>query len=360
MRRPTGGRTVVAVDLTRFIEPSEGAFSLTVPAGWGVQAGVLRDGADARPWYRVRSPGGGAELRGSDPRVPLAFVDPSTAMMPVMPVPGLALRPYTPPRYFAEEYAQHLARESGAASFRLTGLRDVEALLRDDPRPATRPRVQMMVQMGAEFAGVEFALPDLGRRGFVDVLTLRVPSPIGLRWSPFVTALVGPAAEWEHARATLLAICQSYETRPAWQQMQSQASAMQHQMAMETIATGNRILGMQAQSGMEAIHAHTQRAQMAADASAAASDAQVAGWRAQQAADDERHRRAVNGVRETVDVYDAASGQVFRGAPAGFATWWTDGADRVVGSTGRENPDASRLHQAVDLDDVPPGQRPRR
>ena len=63
-----------------------------------------------------------------------AFVDPSTAMMPVMPVPGLALRPYAPPHFFAEEYARHYARESGATTFALTGHRDAEALLRDDPR----------------------------------------------------------------------------------------------------------------------------------------------------------------------------------------------------------------------------------
>jgi hypothetical protein len=342
----------------RFVEPTEGAFALTVPATWRAQAGVVRDGAEARPWYRVLSPGGGAELRGSDPRVPLAFVDPSTAMIPVMPMPGLALRPYAPPRFFAEEYARHYARESGATTFALTGLRDAEALLRDDPRPASRPRLTSMLQMGAAFAGVEFALPDLGRRGLVDVLTLAMPGPLGLRWSPIVTTLVGPAAEWDHVKATLLAICQSYETSPAWQQMQSQASAMGHQMAMETIATGSRIMAMQARSGMEAIQAHAQRARIAADASAAAGDAQMAGWRAQQASGDEQHRRAVNAVRETVDVYDPASGQVFRGAPAGFATWWTDGADRVVGSTESENPDAARLRRAVDLDDVPPGGRP--
>ncbi|MDB4932031.1 MAG: uncharacterized protein JWM10_4515 [Myxococcaceae bacterium] len=343
----------------RFVEPTEGSFSLTVPAGWPAQAGVVRDGSEARPWYRLLSPGGGAEFRGSDPRVPLAFIDPSTAMLPVMPMPGLALRPYAPPRYFAEEYARHFARESGATSFQVTGHRDVEALLRDDPRPATRPRLLSMLQMGADFAGVEFALPGQGRRGIVDVLTLRVPSALGLRWSPIVTTLVGPAAEWEHVKATLLAICRSYETSPAWQQMQSQASAMGHRMAMDTIAAGNRVLAMQAQSGMEAIAAHAQRARIAAQANAASGDAQMAGWRAQQASGDEQQRRAVNAVRETVDVYDPATGQVFAGAPAGFATWWTDGADRVVGSTGQENPDAARFHRAADLDDVPPGARRR-
>ena len=70
--------------------------------------------------------------------------------------------------------------------------------------------------------------------------------------------------------------------------------------------------------------------------------------------------RAATGVRERVDVYDPAPGDVYRGAPAGFATWWTDGADRVVGSTGHDNPDAAPYTQAPALDDVPRDGRPRR
>jgi len=345
----------------RFVDPVEGSFSITHPEGWRASGGIVRDGSVPRPWYRVQSPGGGAELRGSDPRVP-SFVDPSTSVMGMMgmPMPGVALRPYTPPGFFAAEYARHLARELGATGFQPTGHRDVETMLREDPRPESRPKVYAMLQQGAELAGVTFDLPDIDRRGLVDVLTLRMPGPMGLTWVPFVTVLVGPAREWEHVKATLLAICRSYATNPAWQQMQTQMQNAQHQMAMDSIETGNRILRMQAQSGMEAIAAHAQRANISAQASQEVGAMNTDAWRAQQASGDEMHRRAVNGVRETVDVYDPASGNVYRGAPAGFATWWTDGADRVVGSTGNDNPDATRFTQAVDLDDVPRDGRPRR
>lgn len=65
-------------------------------------------------------------------------------------------------------------------------------------------------------------------------------------------------------------------------------------------------------------------------------------------------------MRETVDIYDPSSGQVYRGAPAGFTTWWTDGVDRVVASEGHDNPDPSRLTRAENLDDLPVQGRPPR
>ena len=337
--------------LVRFTEGSEGAFSLVLPDTWSAQGGVARGPADPRPWYRVVSPGGGAELRGSDPRVPPTFLDPGYgAYMP--PLPGMVLRPYTPPEGFADEYARNFARELGASSFVGTGVRDVETILRDDPRPATRPRVLTMLQQGAALGGVTFACPDRGLCGQVDVLTLRMPGPAGLGWAPFVTALIGPAAQWPHVKASLLQIAHTYTANPAWQQQVGAMQQAQHQATMDSIAAGTRVLQMQAQSGMEAIRAHAQRAQMSAMASAETDAMRADAWRAQQASDDERHRRAVNAVRETVDLYDPASGQVYRGAPAGYATFWTDGADRVVASEGHENPDPTRFTQAENLDEL--------
>lgn len=338
--------------LVRFVEPTEGAFSLVVPAGWRAQGGVVRGPGDPRPWYRVMSPGGGAELRGSDPRVPKSFVDPRYGTMGMFPMPGAVPRPYAPPAAFAETYALGFALERGAPGLTVTGRRDAEAMLRDDPRPESRPRVQMMLQQGAEFAGVTFVCPERGLSGLVDVVQIRAMMPVGMVWSPFVTALIGPTAQWAHVEATLLHIVRSYVTDPAWQRLQTQLQQAQHEMAMETIATGTRVLQTQARSGMEAIQAHAQRAHAAAQASAEVSAMQADAWRAQQAADDERHRRAVNAAQETVDLRDPTTGQVYRGAPAGYATYWTDGAERVVASEGSENPDPTRLTQAEDLDDV--------
>lgn len=337
---------------TRFTEPTEGAFTLALPPGWTVQAGVARGPLGPRPWYRALSPGGTAEVRGSDPRVPQSFTVPAGPMM--MPLPGMILRPYAPPHAFAEEYAHNFARDLGASSLTVTGVRDLEAMLHDDPRPESRSNARTLVQSGADYGGISFTAqtPQRPLRGVVDVVTLRMPGPVGMTWSPIVTALVGPVEGWPHARATLLHIAHSYTTNDAWQRTQSQLSAMQHQATMESIETGNRILRMQAQSGMEAIGAHAQRAHIAAQTSAEVTAMQSQAWQQQQASGDEQQRRNVNAIRETVDVYDPSSGQVFHGAPAGFTTWWTDGADRVVGSTGYENPDPARYTQAVDLDEV--------
>ena len=60
---PSGPRIV------RFTEPTEAAFSLLLPEGWHVEGGVARGTSEPRHWYRVLSPGRGAELRRGKPGV---------------------------------------------------------------------------------------------------------------------------------------------------------------------------------------------------------------------------------------------------------------------------------------------------
>lgn len=335
----------------RWTEPGAHAFTLVVPEGWRVEGGVIHLGAEMRPWYRVRSPGGGAELRVVDPRVPTSFVEPSWGMMPI---PGAVIRPFTPPEVFADEYARGFARESGASRFEPLRVRPTQEIVAEETRPEKRQRIEWMLQQGASMAGVEFALPDQGRRGIVDVTCLRMPTVMGSTWTPFVTALLGPADAWPAVKESLVAIARTFAFTAGFEQMQAMQRQVSHQMAMDNIATGSAILRMQHQSGMEAIQAAAQRAQISADANASVAASQMAGWRAQQASSDEVHRRAVNGVREVVDVVDPTTGVVYTGAPAGFHSYWTDGVShRVVASEGSENPDASRYARAVNLDDVP-------
>jgi hypothetical protein len=228
---PSGPRIV------RFTEPTEAAFSLLLPEGWHVEGGVARGTSEPRHWYRVLSPGGGAELRSADPRIPPSFVDPRFNAMGMFPLPGGVPRPYVPPAHFAEEYARQFARERGASSFTATAARDVAAVFGDDPRPEVQARARVLLQQGAELAGVAFACPDRGLSGLVDVFTLRMMMPTGLAWMPFLTALVGPTDAWPHAKATLLQIARSRVESAAWQQAQANLQQMQHQMAMDTIAT---------------------------------------------------------------------------------------------------------------------------
>jgi len=273
-------------------------------------------------------------------------------MMMGMALPGMVPRPYVPARYFAEEYARFFARERGAQGFAVTGVRDAEAMVRDDPRPDARAKISMLAQGGADLGGVEFACADIALRGIVDVVHIRVAGMAGMLWSPFVTAMVAPADAWDAAAETLTRIARSYAADPGWQARQAQAQGAQHAAVMDTIATGTAVQNTLARSGMEAINAHAARARMSAETSAAASASQDAAFAARMASIDEDQRRAVNAVREEVDLYDPTTARVYRGAPAGVAHWWSDGATRVVGSDAPENPDAARLHRLVDLDDL--------
>ncbi|MFO0626397.1 MAG: hypothetical protein U0325_12360 [Polyangiales bacterium] len=333
---------------TRVVEPSEGAFSIVVPDGWRVQAGIARQGAEPRPWYLVQSPGGGAELRAIDPRMPASFVE---APFGMMLLPGMVPRPYLAPQPFAEEYGRFFARERGAARFEVVAWRDVDAIVRDDPRPDAVARVQTLMALGAVFGGVEFVAPDRGRRGVVDVVTLRTPMMGALAWTPMITAYDGPDAAWPAARDTLMRIVRSYVSNDAWQQRLRMNMHAQHEATMAGIRANGAVLQMQAQSGMDAIAAHAARAQASAQTAAEISAMQSAGFAARQASLDESHRRAVNGVREVTDLYDPVSQQVLRGAPAGVAHWWSDGAGRVVGTDDPHNPDPQRLHGVENLDD---------
>lgn len=331
----------------RFTEASEGAFSIEIPDGWEAQAGVVRVG-DARPWYRARSVGGGAELRVVDPRWPLSFLDAPFGFMP-FPMPGVVARGYVPPPPFAEEYAHAFSRERGARRIEVTSVRSAEGIIADDPRPDARARAAQMLQLGAELGGVEFVCPDANARGLVDVCTLRMPGPFGLIWTPFVTALMAPMASWPHALATMLHVVRSYRADPLWERRRQQVQSAQHEAAMESIRVGTAVMNMQAQSGMSAIQAHAQRAAISHDAFTSAGDAQVRGWQSQQASLDESHRRAVNVIREEVDLYDSSTNTVLRGAPAGFQSYWTDG-EGVVASRGHESPDPTRMRPLEDLD----------
>lgn len=320
--------------MQRFVEPSEGAFQLWLPDGYRAEGGVLRGAHEPRPWYRVESEGGGAELRSGDPTLVPSFFAPSGPMM--FPMPGVVLAPVAHPMAFAEHYARGWGARF-SANLRVVSTRDAALLRAERPDAAAQGRFDQMLAMGCLAGGV-VALDDaLGWCFEVDVFVVAVTGVMGTQWSPFVTGRRGRSAAWAHIRASLVAIERGATPNPRWQAMVQQTQQIQHAMQRENIETQGRIANVYAQMGRDAIAAHAARASASHQNMQAMHDASRAAWAAEGARSDDAQRDRVLQIRDEVDLVDPQGGGVFRGAPAGFDRYWSDGHGTVVAG-GHEAP----------------------
>lgn len=144
----------------------------------------------------------------------------------------------------------------------------------------------------------------------------------------------------------------SYQPNPQYEQRVQQlnqqhmaANQAQHQQRM---AQSQRLH----QQRMAANRAQFDAYQQVYRANQDAADMQMQSWQARQNSNDEMHRRTINGINETVDLYDASSGQTYYGVQNGYDSYWTDPMGTVVGTQGYDNPDVMRYNQATDLDDL--------
>ena len=173
--------------------------------------------------------------------------------------------------------------------------------------------------------------------------------------------IVSPPERLEAALRAEQAIAASFQPNPAHQarveqigQLARQQSAALHQQRMAqidgfgrqmTAAHNQRMANNQAQ-----FDAHQQMMQGRWDAA----DQQMESWRAGQASGDEMHRRTINGINGTADVYDAQTGTTYYGVEGGAGAYWVDPTNNAVVGTDAygDNPDAYRYNPATNLDDL--------
>lgn len=95
-------------------EPTEGAFSAEVPAGWQVTSQLVRTGLVSRASETVaQSPDGQVHVRSGDVSIPFQFVEPNETMMSLGSVEGqwasgggAFVQRFMPAVYFAADYVQ--------------------------------------------------------------------------------------------------------------------------------------------------------------------------------------------------------------------------------------------------------------
>ncbi len=246
----------------------------------------------------------------------------------------------------------------GLALGRLQRSRTVES------SPGYRRIAPQAAQHGLRVEGLE--APFRGRRrgevveGFVYLTHF---ASVQLRDAGTIQAsvLVSPAGRLAETLRLNEQMAKSYRPNPAHQQrvqqlgqMASRQSAARHQqwmanhqaqMQQSTAAHQQRMANSRAQ-----FNAHQQMMQGRWNAA----DQQMQSWQAGQASSDEMHRRTINSINGTADVYDAQTGETHYGVEGGSGAYWTDpvGGSVVGTDTYSDNPDPSRYNSGTNLDDL--------
>ena len=120
------------VSFTRFQDPNEGAFTVDVPAGWGVRGGIVRKSTvDVRTYLRMTSPDNRIVIASGDPDIG-GFVVPTPptygmgGLREGQPYPGGAfmVSRYLPGPVFARNYVNAIARLTAASNVQIRDVRE--------------------------------------------------------------------------------------------------------------------------------------------------------------------------------------------------------------------------------------------
>jgi hypothetical protein len=324
---------VVIVD--RGLQMPQGTY--TIPAGWQVQQDVATDPSTGQPArYRLDVRGPNGELiRGLRP----ANYGPMTGAGFEQTWRGLAMQ----------------GAQGEVSDVSIGSLQRSERLERLRPFQRAAAKAQ---QMGFRIEGFEAPLRAQSDRGPVEgavhVVHWSSPQMAGMG-VVLASVILSPA---DRAAATLrlnAQIANGFQPNPAFEQRMEQVNqaVMQRQTAQHQQLMASRQAQFNAhQQRMASNQAAFDASQQVYRSNSQANDLQFQSWQNAQRSSDEMHRRTINEINGTVDLYDAQAGQSIYGAESGYNTYWTDPSGNVVGSQGYDNPDALQYNQATNLDDV--------
>jgi hypothetical protein len=205
-----------SIAYTRFVDPSERAFSVEVPAGWSAEGGLTRVSAiDCRPWVRVTSPD----------KLICAFVGDGEICPSTMPTAQLSslgfgigakymggqILPYIPARNFAEKYARLKLKPY---------MQNIE-IVDEGNHPDIAQIVNGSVQCTkSECASIKLTgnvgnLPAVGY--YLAATKATVMSGTGMWWVTLIAGEISSARQEGAGLAVLLRMLQSFQYDPAWQ-----------------------------------------------------------------------------------------------------------------------------------------------
>ena len=237
------GQTVVAqqptrrpLQYSRWRDPSEGAFTIDVPAGWRVGGGLVRRSAiDVTGSVKMSSPDGASaiflgderlyncitpEVVGASLREGQMYRNQATALM--------VLR-YQPPLTFANNYMSEVQRTYG--------LSGIEVRDRREPPPATSGTYRV------SYSELSFTAQRNGRQvaGFLSVSIAANPvqGGNGLYWTPGVAGFVTPVEDAGQIAAAYRHSIDSGQKDPAWARQQGETTMATSKMFAASSAETN-------------------------------------------------------------------------------------------------------------------------
>ncbi len=232
------------ISFTRFQDPAEGAFTVDVPAGWGVRGGMVRKSAiDARGYLRMTSP---------DNRIVITIGDPEVSgfVLPTPPIGGVgALREgqmypggahmvsrYLPGAVFARNYVNSIARLTAASNVQVREVRE---------RPDLGSRLSGIAQEQVTAGEASFSCVRNGQEasGFVLAGTkLTTIADSGMWWVTTLVAWVAPAEQAGVVNAVLRRVMQTFQMNSAWYRQQQQTTAEVSRIVSQTNEEVSRII----------------------------------------------------------------------------------------------------------------------
>jgi hypothetical protein len=230
-----------------FEDPTEHAFSVSVPAGWTAKGGIIRKSAlQAQPWIQETSADGLATVFYGDPSIP-NFLTPSPLHADGTSVSSQyggvePVTAYEPAGQFAAGYAQQVYGQ-GCANMQASG---------GQPEPAIGQQTEefsneMAQAVGStvppasyDSASALFTCQVNGQPYVVGVYAVTAYSQAAAFWSvPLVFGYRAPAAEAQAADDAARALQAGYTRDPQWQ--------------AKMIAVGKQAMDLVKQQGAEAM-----------------------------------------------------------------------------------------------------------
>ncbi|HEY2710542.1 MAG TPA: hypothetical protein VGI95_21060 [Caulobacteraceae bacterium] len=307
---------------TTFTDPTENAFTVSVPAGWTAKGGVQRGSATyVRPWVQAASADGASTISLGDPSIP-PFVEPSDQHPAGSSFQGLvgqqvSAEPYETGAQFAADYAQ---RSFGAScqGLQQTGGQPepdlVQAAQADTAKLAASVGVAPP-QIDFDGASAQFTCQANGVPYVVGVMA--VTSHQQSSWGvPLLVSYRTPAASQAPTDAAARAMRASFQHQPQWD---AQMAAATRQQLAQIQAQGQQQMAMlqaQQQRNNAMLNANETAANERLNAGHAAfmqqfnaqGDARNAAWRGQMYNKETNHQSEMRYINNQTCVawYDAA------------------------------------------------------
>lgn len=216
---------------TTFTEPTQTAYTLSVPQGWTSKGGVQQTSpVQLQPWFSTTSPDGATMVLIGDPSLPF-FVTPSNAHAQgtsFLAAPGLTalVAPYETGVQFAQDYATRAFGQSCQALTPTGSQASEPALVQLAQAEATKQNQMVGLPTTGQFSGgsMTFTCQSGGTSVAVGVMAVTVynANAGGASWGvSLLVAYRTPPASQAQTDQTARAMASSFQHTTQWDQQQA-------------------------------------------------------------------------------------------------------------------------------------------